>query len=116
MKLKIRERIELFKLLPTQGNFGTLKTVRKLREKLEFTEAEVAKYGIEVQEIQNPITGQAFINTRWNPEFAGVDTEVDILPLEVAFLAGLMQKLAAQEKLPDSLLDVAMELVPEQKG
>jgi len=40
MKLTVLERIILLGVLPAEGNFLTLKIVRKLREALSFTEDE----------------------------------------------------------------------------
>jgi hypothetical protein len=41
MKLNVVERLALLETLPKEGNFVTLKLVRKLRESLSFSEAEV---------------------------------------------------------------------------
>lgn len=40
MELTVLERIALLSVLPGEGNFTTLKIVRKLREDLSFTEEE----------------------------------------------------------------------------
>lgn len=40
MKLKTYERLILLNILPLQGDFTTLKLLRKLRETLSFSEAE----------------------------------------------------------------------------
>lgn len=42
MKLTVFERIQLQNLLPDQGDFVTLKLIRKLREALSFSEKEIA--------------------------------------------------------------------------
>jgi len=44
MKLEVRERLVLLSILPEQGNFITLKVVRKLRESLSFSEEELKTY------------------------------------------------------------------------
>ena len=44
MKLSIRERLVLLSILPAQGNFITLKIVRKLRENLSFSGEEIERY------------------------------------------------------------------------
>lgn len=38
MELSIEDRIRLMEILPQQGSFDTLKTVRQLRERLSFDE------------------------------------------------------------------------------
>jgi hypothetical protein len=47
MKLTVLERMALLHALPQEGNFATLKIVRKLREDLSFSEAEYKAWGIE---------------------------------------------------------------------
>lgn len=44
MKLNIKERLVLLAVLPAEGNFLTLKIVRKLRENLSFSEEELEQY------------------------------------------------------------------------
>jgi len=51
MKLDVRERLVLLSVLPQEGNFITLKVVRKLREGLSFNEEELKQYNF-VQEDQ----------------------------------------------------------------
>lgn len=45
MKLTVFERLKLQNLLPGEGNFVTLKLIRKLRESLSFSEKEIAEIG-----------------------------------------------------------------------
>lgn len=47
MKLTIAERIILGSILPSEGNFITLKIVRQLREALSFSEEEISKLKFE---------------------------------------------------------------------
>lgn len=44
MILTVFERANLLNVLPREGNFVTLKTIRKLREALALTEDEIAKW------------------------------------------------------------------------
>jgi hypothetical protein len=44
MELGIWERLRLLEVLPSQGDFVTLKIVRRLREDLSFSEEEIAEY------------------------------------------------------------------------
>lgn len=44
MLLTVRERLILQSVLPQEGDFLTLKVLRKLQEDLSFTEEELAKY------------------------------------------------------------------------
>ena len=45
-KLNLMERFLLLNLLPTEGNFATLKMVRKLREDLSCTPEEYTNYEV----------------------------------------------------------------------
>lgn len=44
MKLDVRERLVVLSVLPIEGNFITLKVVRKLKESLSFSEEEIKLY------------------------------------------------------------------------
>ena len=44
MKLDVRERLILLSVLPAEGNFITLKVVRKLKDDLSFSEEEIKQY------------------------------------------------------------------------
>ena len=46
MLLNLTERFMLLEILPAQGDFATLKIVRKLREALSLTEEEFVEYGV----------------------------------------------------------------------
>ena len=43
MQLNILERLALLEIIPKEGDFVTLKLVRKLRETLSFSEVEIAQ-------------------------------------------------------------------------
>jgi hypothetical protein len=43
MELNVLERLALLEVLPKEGDFITLKLVRKLRESLSFSEVEIAQ-------------------------------------------------------------------------
>ncbi len=46
MRLEVHERIALLSLLPTQGDYAGLKTIRRAREMLSFTPEEIKFYEI----------------------------------------------------------------------
>jgi len=45
--LNLGERFALLGILPTEGNFATLKIVRELRERLSLTEEEHKEYNVQ---------------------------------------------------------------------
>ena len=58
MELTVTERLVLLQLLPQEGDYTTLKIVRRLREELSFDEGEHAALGF-VQDGER---------IHWNPE------------------------------------------------
>lgn len=44
MNLSVQERLVLLGIIPSEGNFATLKILRDLQEKLSFTEEEHKSY------------------------------------------------------------------------
>lgn len=50
MKLNTFERLNLLSILPKEGDYTTLKIMRKLREVLSFTEEEHKRLGITVKD------------------------------------------------------------------
>jgi hypothetical protein len=110
MHLTFKERLGLASILPEQGTFGTLRTVRRLREALEFTAEEQEKYKLQAV----PVPGQVIWS--WAPEHKDLKVDVDIDVGGQAFLVAKMKELANSSRLPDVLLDIACELIPEAKG
>ena len=45
-ELTLSERFAILGILPAEDNFATLKVMRKLREQLSLTEAEIKGYGV----------------------------------------------------------------------
>ena len=45
-ELTLSERFAILGILPAEGNFATLKIIRKLREQLSLTEAEIKEYKV----------------------------------------------------------------------
>ena len=46
MKLTVLERLSLLSILPPEGTLATLRIVRKLRESLSFSEAELVAFSV----------------------------------------------------------------------
>jgi hypothetical protein len=111
MKLTFKERLALTSVLPEQGTFGTLRTVRRLREALEFTDAEREQYTINGVPMPD-----GNVIWSWAPEHAKARLEVAIDLPGQAFLVNTLKELNVAGRLPDVLLDVACELIPEAKG
>jgi len=99
MLLTIPERYAVNSVLPEAGNFGTLKTMRKLREALEPTEKEVAEFGIVAEGNQ----------IRWDPEKM-TDAEGKLREVEIEI--GKKATTIIEEALEK--LDATKKLTPQQ--
>lgn len=90
MKFKVFERLVLLNILPKEGNFITLKIIRKLQENLSFSEKEIKELKITL----DPEKG----NASWD---ASKDESKDIEIGEEAkkIIAGALEKLDKDEKL-----------------
>jgi len=100
MKLTVEERLILLGTLPREGDFTTLKIVRKLRESLSFTEEEHKALGFVQEENEDPQKNRV----KWNQ--AGVDAavlyaEIDVSPKSVALVAAALEKLNKEKKLTE---------------
>ena len=71
--LTLSDRFAILGILPAEGNFATLKIVRKLREQMSLTEAEIKKYGVaQIYEVHaNPIR-----NAKTDAEAVTIATEI----------------------------------------
>ena len=88
MQLKVLDRITLLGVLPEQGDFLTLKIIRKLREDLSFTEQELSDLEIKQSD------GRVF----WNQEKdAGAEIQVGEKATDVVVAA--LKKLDTEKKL-----------------
>lgn len=94
MKLCVRERLVLLSIVPTEGNFITLKIVRKLREKLSFSEEEVKAF--EFVEAN----GQVVWNTK-NENERG-ELEISFGEKAIDLIIEALKKLDKEGKLTDN--------------
>jgi len=90
MELSVLERLVLLAILPKEGNFTTLKLVRKLREELSFSEEEHKTLGF-VQE-----GGQV----KWN-ENPSIRKDLQIGEKMSDLIANTLKKLSDESKLRD---------------
>ena len=90
MNFSVPERIQLLSALPQQGDILTLRTARRLREALSFSDQELTEYEI-LQEV-NPAGGLSF---RWNK------TTAKPKEIEIGTVAREMIIVAALKKLND---------------
>ena len=93
-KLNVSERFALLGLLPSEGNFATLKVVRKLREALSLTEEEIKHF--EVKQI--PTSGGQTQLT-WSPEKATETKDFEFGEFAEEMIKAKLKKLEEDKKL-----------------
>ena len=90
MKLDVRERLVLLSVLPQEGNFITLKVVRKLREGLSFSEEELKQY--------NFVQGEGTVT--WDDKVEQ-SKEIEIGEKAMDIIKEALKKLNEDKKLKD---------------
>ena len=100
MKLDVRERLVVLSVLPIEGNFLTLKVVRKLKESLSFSEEEFKLYKF----VQNEDT------VTWD------DKAEQVKPIEIGaqgktIIQDALKKLDEQKKLKDEHYSIYAKFV-----
>ena len=90
MLLKVLDRITLLGVLPVQGDYTTLKIVRKLRESLSFSEEELK--ALSITQIENRIT--------WDQQ-ADEGKEVQIGEKATDLIVDSLKKLDKEKQLTD---------------
>jgi len=92
MKLTVLERLALLNILPKEGNFITLKIVRKLREDLSFSEEEIKR--LEFKEDEGRVS--------WNPrEAEKIIKDIKIGNKANSIIVEILEKLDKEKKLTD---------------
>jgi len=117
VQLGIIERATLLQTLPEIGDFVTLKTIRKLREKVALSEDEVKKFGL-VYDFSCPTCGatikslipvdcpvckkkmQMIGSVSWNADVNTL-TELDFNDLEENIIKTALKGLNESKKLTD---------------
>ena len=99
MKLNILERITLIDLLPKEGNFQTLKSLRVLREELSFSEEENKDFEIKIE--GDSVT--------WKDQ--GQVKEIEIGEILHAIIANQLKELDRTEKLIEQHMSLYIKFV-----
>ena len=102
-KVNLAERFALLEILPAEGNFATLKVVRKLRENLSLKEEELAEYEIK----------QGANNISWNPEKGKKEVEIEIGDFAQGLIRSKLKELNKDNKLIDRYLTLYEKFVEE---
>ena len=104
MKLNLTERFTLLGLLPAQGDFSTLKIMRKFREDLSTTEDEIKAFGIV----------QIGDQVKWNPKFAENEVEILIGEMAMSIIEKLLKDLDDTKKLANQHFTLYEKFIVQQ--
>ncbi len=91
MELKVYDRLILLNILPKEGDFTTLKIIRKLREDLSFSESEHATLNFK----------QDGGNVQWKQE-GDIPKEISIGEKATDIIVEVLKKLDKEKKLQES--------------
>lgn len=100
MELSVYNRLILLNILPKEGDFTTLKIIRKLREDLSFSEQEHAALQFK----------QDGGNVQWKQE-GDVPVEIPIGEKATDIIVEVLKKLDKEKKLTDQHMDLYEKFV-----
>jgi len=103
-ELTVLERLVLLSILPKEGNFVTLKLVRKLRENLSFDEAEIKELNF----------AQDGDQVKWN-EKANVTKRVNIGEKMNDLIQEALKKLDDEKKLREDHFSLYEKFVEKKQ-
>ena len=109
-KLIVGERFALLGILPSEGNFASLKVVRKLRENLSLTEEEIKHFGVK----QIPSSGGQSQLT-WKPEHAAEEKEFEFGEFAEDMIKAKLKKLEEDKKLTNEHFSIYEKFIEKDK-
>ena len=89
--LTIGDRFTILGMVPQEGNFATLKLLRKMRENLSLTQEEIKEY--DVKQVGNDIKWANSVKT----------TEMEFCDYDTKLIQDELAKLEKDKKLKDDL-------------
>lgn len=102
MKLNVLERLTALAILPSEGNFVTLKILRDLKANLGITEAEFKEFNIE----------QKGAMTTWNTD-GEVEKEIKVGEKATDIIVEALRKLDDTDKLTDNHFSLYEKFIGE---
>jgi len=110
-KLNLGERFSLLGILPSEGNFASLKVVRKLREDLSLTEEEIKYFDVK----QIPSSGGQSQLT-WSPEKAMETKEFVFGEFAEDMIKAKLKKFEEEKKLEDKHFSLYEKFIENVKS
>lgn len=102
MKLEVHERIALMQLLPTEGDYAGLKSIRRAREMISFDQKELDFF-----EIKPGVGPDGTPMTNWNPVKA--QEQVKDVPVD-EYTTNVVRKILADLEKKHKLTEQTISL------
>lgn len=107
MKLSVKERLTLLALLPKEGDFRTLKYLRKYKEALALSDKE--QKDLEIKQAENGMV-------TWNGEKAAkMDKEIVAKKPIVQVIKDTLEKLDKEKKLTEDTMDLFAKFIGDDE-
>ena len=100
MELTILNRIILTRLLPNEGDIFTVRLIKKLREKLSFTDEELKEF--KIQKVPSS-KGSKIV---WDPKVNIKTVDIKLIGEERQLLLEQFNKLDKEKKVTETHLDI----------
>jgi len=129
MKLTVMERLILMAILPGQGDYTTLKLVRKLRESLSFSESEHKELDFQTQQkcpkCENSVFSEVPVQCegcgipmqstsfmKWNPK-ANLVKDVHMGDKTKEIITSTLKRLDEQKQLTQQTASIYERFIPD---
>lgn len=101
MNLSVLERLTILSILPSEGDFATLRILQSLKMSLSFTEDEIKTFGI--------TSNAETLQTAWEVD---EDAEIPIGEKATDIIVDALKKLDREKKLPENAMGVYEKFIP----
>lgn len=102
MKLEVHERIALMQLLPTEGDYAGLKSIRRAREMISFDQKELDFF-----EITPGVGADGTPMTNWNPVKA--QEQIKDVPVD-EYITNVVRKILSELEKKHQLTEQTISL------
>lgn len=105
MKLNVQERLMVMQVLPKEGNFATLRIVRRTQDKLGITDEEFKEF--EIKQVENNIT--------WNKK-GNEEKEIQIGESATDLIIEALEKMDKENKLTVQHISIYEKFKEDKDG
>ena len=112
MLLSVFERLILLNVMPGEGDYTTLKLIRKLKEDLSFDEGE--HKALQFKEEGGRVSWRT-ASDEGSPVLLAQDKEIEVGPKAIAVVCEVLEKLNKEKKLKAEHMSVYEKFVDPEK-